>query len=93
MDCSLPGSSVPGISQAKILEWLAISFARGSSQPRDQIHFSCIGRQSHQGSHYTSIKNNKNINNLDWYCSINLSIRREDDEEQSYSQPMMYMQH
>ena len=31
MDCSLPGSSVHGISQARILEWVAISFSRGSS--------------------------------------------------------------
>ena len=35
MDCSPPGSSVHGISQAKILEWLAISFSRWSSWPRD----------------------------------------------------------
>ena len=35
MDCSLPGSSVHGISQARILEWVAISFSRGSSQTRD----------------------------------------------------------
>ena len=34
--CSPPGSSVHGISQARILEWVAISFSRGSSQPRDQ---------------------------------------------------------
>ena len=34
MDCSPPGSSVQGISQARILEWIAISFSRGSSQPR-----------------------------------------------------------
>ena len=34
-DCSLPGSSVHGISQARILEWVAISFSRGSSWPRD----------------------------------------------------------
>ena len=33
MDCSLPGSSVHGISQARILEWVAISFSKGSSQP------------------------------------------------------------
>ena len=33
MDCSLPGSSVHGISQARILEWVAISFSRGSSSP------------------------------------------------------------
>ena len=35
MDCSPPGSSVHGISQARILEWVAISSSRGSSQPRD----------------------------------------------------------
>ena len=35
MDCSLPGSSVYGIFQARILEWVAISFSRRSSQPRD----------------------------------------------------------
>ena len=35
MDCSLPGSSVHGIFQAEILEWVAISFSRGSSRPRD----------------------------------------------------------
>ena len=34
MDCSLPGSSVHGILQARILKWVAISFSRGSSQPR-----------------------------------------------------------
>ena len=43
MDCSLPGYSVHGISQARILEWAAISFSRGSSQPRDQTQVSCIG--------------------------------------------------
>ena len=35
MDCSLPGSSVHGILQARVLEWVAFSFCRGSSQPRD----------------------------------------------------------
>ena len=33
MDCNLPGSSVHGILQARILEWVAISFSRGSSDP------------------------------------------------------------
>ena len=42
MDCSLPGSSVHGILQARVLEWVAISFSRGSSQPRDQTLVSCI---------------------------------------------------
>ena len=42
MDCNLPGSSVHGILQARILEWVAISFSRGSSQPRDRTCISCI---------------------------------------------------
>ena len=44
IDHSLPGSSVHGTSQARILKWVAISFSRGSSQPRDQTPVSCIGR-------------------------------------------------
>ena len=35
MDCNPPGSSVHGISQARILEWVVISFPRGSFQPKD----------------------------------------------------------
>ena len=42
MDCSPPGSSVHGILQASIQEWVAISFSRGSSQPRDLTRVSCI---------------------------------------------------
>ena len=42
MDYSLPGSSVHGISQARILERVAIPFSRGSSQPRNQTRISCI---------------------------------------------------
>ena len=45
MDCSPLGSSVHGISQARILEWVAISFSRGSFWPRDWTWVSCIGRQ------------------------------------------------
>ena len=46
MNCSLPGFSVHGILQARILKWVDISFSRGSSQPRDQTHVSCLGRRS-----------------------------------------------
>ena len=42
MDCSPRGSSVNGILQARKLEWIAIPFSRGSSQPRDQTWVSCI---------------------------------------------------
>ena len=41
-DCSPPGSSVHGILQARILEWMAISFSRGSYWPRDWTRVSCI---------------------------------------------------
>ena len=44
MNCSLPGSSVHGIFQARILEWVAIFSFRGSSQPKDRTHVSYIGR-------------------------------------------------
>ena len=44
MDCSPPGSSVHGISQARTLEWVAISSSSRSSRPRDGICISCMGR-------------------------------------------------
>ena len=46
MDCSLPDSSVHGISQARILEWVSISFSRGSSWPRDQTQVSALQADS-----------------------------------------------
>ena len=42
MDCSLPGFSIHGILQARVLEWVAISFSRGSSLPRDRTQVSRI---------------------------------------------------
>ena len=42
MDCSSPGSSVHGILQVRILEWVAIPFHRGSSWPRDWTTISCV---------------------------------------------------
>ena len=55
MDCSPPGSSIHGILQARVLEWVAISFSRGSSWPRDWTWVSsiagrCFYHLSHQGS-------------------------------------------
>ena len=49
MDSSLPGSSVQGILQARILEWVAVPFSRGSCQPRDRTQVSRIA-----GSFFTS---------------------------------------
>ena len=53
MDCRPAGSSVHGIFQATALEWVAISFPRGSSQLRDQMRASCIGKRVplSKGSH------------------------------------------
>ena len=79
MDGSLPHSSVHGIFQARVLEWVAISFSRGSSPPRDQTQVCLIvGRRfnhlSHQGRgkftaiHYYLKKQEKyRIDNLTLY--------------------------
>jgi len=45
MDCSLPSSSVHGISQARTLEWVAIFSSRESSQPGNWTHVSCVSRR------------------------------------------------
>ena len=51
MDCSPPGSSVHGISQTRILEWVAISYSRGFSQSRNLLHCRLIlYRLSYEGS-------------------------------------------
>ena len=55
VDCNPPGSSVHGIFKARILEWVAISFSRGSSWPRDHNKVSCITGPYHQ-SHQESLK-------------------------------------
>ena len=53
MDCGPAGSSVPGILQTRILEWVAILFSRGSSQPRDRTHISSILLQNPAGRFFT----------------------------------------
>ena len=60
MDCSSPASSAHGILQVRILEWVVISFSRGSSRPRDWTWVSCIAGRffttlSHQGSPFWSV--------------------------------------
>ena len=73
MDCNPPGSSVYGIFQARILEWVAISYSVGSSQPRDQTHVSCvscIGRQILY--HYatweaTDLEEHRMVESDDWH--------------------------
>ena len=65
MDCSPPGSSVHDISEARILEWVAISFSRGSSWTMDQTQLSCIA-----GRFFTAWAKNA-INN--WYVMNELN--------------------
>ena len=68
MDYSLPGFSIHGIFQARILEWGAISFSRRSSHPRDWTRVSlivgrCFYRLSHQGSP------NMEVNTYIYFCT------------------------
>ena len=50
IDHSPPGSSVHGIFQTRILEWVATPSSRGSSQPRDRTHISCVSVHWQEGS-------------------------------------------
>ena len=54
MDGSLPGFSVHRDLQARLQEWVAISFSRGSAQPRDQTHISCSAGEALPLSHWGS---------------------------------------
>ena len=70
MDCSPPGSSVHGISQARILERVAISFSRGSSRPRDPslLHWQvCSLPLSHQGS---PKEPSRSLEFIQWFSSL-----------------------
>ena len=55
MDCSPPGSSVHGISQARILKWVAISSSREPSRPRDQTHISYVSCALYHWRHLGSL--------------------------------------
>ena len=67
MDHRLPGSSVHGILQARILEWVAMSSSKGSSWSRDQIcisYVSCIGRQVLYHQHH--LEHSMKVKSLSW---------------------------
>ena len=71
MDCSLPPSSVYGTFQGRTLEWVAISFSRGSSQPRDQT------RVSHFAGRFFTIwatRGALSVFNLKLFLFINLTL-------------------
>ena len=65
MDCSPLGSSMHGISQAKILEWVVISFSRGSSRLRDQTQVSCIA-----GRFFTFWATGEAFKNVSRWCQM-----------------------
>ena len=72
IDGSPPGSPVLGILQARTLEWVAISFSRGFSQPGDQTHVSCIGRWilyrwATRDAHLINFTSLTYYNSIDWY--------------------------
>ena len=75
VDCSLPGPSVHGILQARILEWVAMPSSRGSSRPRDRTQVSRIAGYLHytlvyqMGNSIMSLKK-KNARALIEKCSI-----------------------
>ena len=75
MDCSLPGFFVHGIFQARVLEWVAISFSRGSSWPRNRTQVSCIaGRRftlwATREAHVTIVYLSKLGNKLFWILQL-----------------------
>ena len=78
MDCSPPSSSVHGIFQARILECIAISSSRGSSQPRDWGHISCI--YSIEGRFLTAeplkkpISNSVEQNMISWTYHLSMKV-------------------
>ena len=76
MDSSSPDSFVHGISQARILEGVAISFSRGSSQLRDQIHVFCTGKQIlyHRATYIFLAQLKKTKQTIDLY-NISFSYR------------------
>ena len=77
MDCSLPGSSIHGIFQARVLEWLAISFSRGSSQLRDRTWVSCIAGRLPSQSPGKPIGQGKHKLNLEyWLVSESRAVLR-----------------
>ena len=71
MDCGPSGSSVHGVFLARIVKWVVISYSRGSSQPRDQTHVSCISciadeflPLSYQGRPILTVLHNTTLKNI-----------------------------
>ena len=78
MDCSLPGFSVHGIFQARVLEWVAIAFSRGSSWPRDQTRVSSIVGRCFTlwATREAQLIKTYTFNNRNWLCTWSEFIRK-----------------
>ena len=79
MDRSPPGSSIHGIFQARILEWVAISFSGGSSQSRDQTHVSCTAGRlftvwATREGHYVCRSEGYTVNSLSGRLMVGLVV-------------------
>ena len=88
MDCSLPGSSVHGIFQERVLEWVAISVSRVSSRTRDETHvFRLVSKMlycvSHQGSLYFQIY--LQINTINMIASNNTPMTLSNLQSRHYA--------
>ena len=81
MDCSLPGSSLHEILQARILEWVAISFSRGSSRLRDQTQVSCIAGRRFNLWATGEVLENHSVNKCD-VCSHNFDTHKLHEKQQ-----------
>ena len=80
MDCSLPDSPVHGIVQAGILEQVAISFCKGSSQPRDQTHSFCVSCTGKQVLHHWATWEAIHITVQPWPPSISRNFSSSQSE-------------
>ena len=78
-DCSLSSFSVHGILQARSPEWVAISYSRGSSQPRDRTHVSCVSCFDRQIIYHWAKWEAHLLNNKEMWSVINRMMPRFDD--------------
>ena len=84
VDGSLPGSSLHGILQERILEWVAISFSRGSSQLRDRTWVFCIaGRHFNLWATRDSLMGKEGISILSWTKKISVVSFTESKEKKN----------
>ena len=95
MDCSLPGFSIHENFQARVVEWVAISFSRGSSQPRDRTWVFTVGDQSIGVSASASVLP---MNIPDWFplgltSLISLQTRDSQESSQHHSSKESMLQH